>query len=72
MRATLYVVSSCEHCERLRGELEGAGTSYELIDVRERREVVPELLKLTKGRRIVPVLVDDRGVHVAPGGGSTF
>jgi hypothetical protein len=56
----------------LRSELESAGTEYEVVDVGERREVVPELLKLTKGRRIVPVLVDDAGVHVAPGGGSAF
>ena len=36
------------------------------------REVVPELLKLTKGRRIVPVLVEGARISVAPDGGSEF
>jgi glutaredoxin len=72
MRATLYVTAACEHCVALRRDLDRLGISYEEIDVGMRREVVPELLKLTKGRRVVPVLVDDRGIHVAPQGGSAF
>jgi glutaredoxin len=72
VRAILYVASGCEHCARLRRDLERTGTPFETIDVSARREVVPELLKLTRGRRVVPVLVDDRGVHVAPQGGSAF
>ena len=46
--------------------------SFEEIDVSARREKIPELLKLTRGKRIVPVLVDQSGVRVAPCGGSTF
>ena len=37
-----------------------------------RPEVIPELMKLTGGRRIVPVIVDAAGIHVAPAGGSAF
>jgi hypothetical protein len=36
------------------------------------RTVIPELLKLTGGRRIVPVLVDEGRIAVAPEGGSEF
>jgi hypothetical protein len=42
------------------------------IDVGTRRAALPELLKLTGGRRVVPVIVDESGVHVAPEGGSEF
>ena len=31
-----------------------------------------ELMKLTRGRRIVPVVVEDGRVAVAPAGGSSF
>ncbi len=43
-----------------------------VIDVEERPEVVPELLKLTGGRRIVPVVVEGTTVEVAPEGGTPF
>ena len=69
MRPSLYVKTGCPFCAEMRRELENAGTHYDEINVSERREAIPELLKLTKGKRIVPVLVDDAGVHVAPHGG---
>jgi glutaredoxin len=72
MRATLYVIADCKHCAELRTELAQSSVAFEEIDVGKRRETIPELLKLTKGRRVVPVLVDDDGVHVAPRGGSAF
>jgi len=40
--------------------------------VRERPQAVAELMKLTGGRRVVPVVVEDGRVQVAPDGGSTF
>jgi hypothetical protein len=42
------------------------------IDVTASPEVVPELLKLTKGRRIVPVLVEGARISIASNGGSAF
>lgn len=72
MRATLYVTDGCAFCARLRGELREAGRPFEEINVSRRRETIPELLKLTRGKRVVPVLVDERGVHVAPFGGTIF
>jgi hypothetical protein len=52
--------------------LQDANVDFEEVDVARTPEVVPELLKLTRGRRIVPVLVDDAGIHVAPRGGTSF
>ncbi len=71
-RVTLYVKAGCEHCERRRAELVGRGVTFTEIDVARRPEVVPELLKLTKGRRIVPVTVEGASIDVATAGGSEF
>jgi glutaredoxin len=70
--ALLYVIPGCPHCARQRAALAAHGTPVREVDVRARPEVIPELMKLTDGRRVVPVLVDGAGVHVAPDGGSAF
>ena len=72
MATTLYVHGDCRHCRALRERLEGEGRSFRLKDVAASPELVPELLKLTDGRRIVPVLVDGVRIEVAPEGGTEF
>ena len=72
MRAILYTHPSCAACHELRSQLVAARVDFEEVDVSRTPEVVPELLKLTRGRRLVPVLVDDAGIHVAPRGGTAF
>ena len=42
------------------------------LAVCERPQAVVELLKLTGGRRIVPVVVEGGVIAVAPDGGSEF
>jgi glutaredoxin len=71
-RTVLYYKPDCPHCDDARSALAAAGAEIEEIDIEALPEVVPELLKLTRGRRLVPVWVDESGVHVAPRGGSTF
>ena len=68
----LYVIPDCPHCARERAALGAGGAEVREIDVRARPEVIPELMKLTDGRRIVPVIVDGARIRVAPDGGSTF
>ena len=68
----LYVRAGCACCEATRAELAACGAAVREIDVGRRPEVIPELLKLTGGRRVVPVLVDGGRVVVAPEGGSSF
>ncbi len=68
----LYTVAGCPHCDALRAALVARGVPVDEIDVRVRREVVPELLKLTRGRRVVPVVVEGGNILVAPDGGSAF
>ena len=71
-RATLYVKRNCAHCDRQRAALEQRGVAFAEVDVTAHPEVVPELLKLTKGRRVVPVLVEGGRIVVASEGGSEF
>lgn len=69
---TLYVTHACPHCDRARDALVARGARFTEIDVSLQPQVVPELLKLTKGRRIVPVVVEGARIDVAPDGGSEF
>jgi glutaredoxin 3 len=69
---TLYVKQGCPHCDRERDVLVTRGLDFSEVDVGARPEVVPELLKLTKGRRVVPVLVEGARISVASHGGSEF
>ena len=69
---TLYVKHGCPHCDARRSELRARGAHFTEIDVGLHPEAVPELLKLTKGRRIVPVMVDGARIDVASEGGSEF
>lgn len=72
MATTLYTVAGCPRCDALRERLVAAGKAFTEVDVRARPECVPELVKLTKKRRIVPVLVDGVRIEVAPEGGTEF
>ena len=68
----LYTRAGCPHCERERAALAAGGVTWREIDLSVRPEAIPELLKLTGGRRIVPVIVDGGGIRVAPAGGTSF
>ena len=68
----LYVRPDCPHCDALRAALAARGAAVTAIDVAKQKARVPELLKLTGGRRIVPVMVENGVVTVAPHGGTTF
>jgi glutaredoxin len=70
--ALLYVRAGCPHCAALRAALEARGVPVKEIDLSVRKAAIPELLKLTGGRRIVPVVVEGGVVSVAPDGGSEF
>jgi glutaredoxin len=69
--ALLYVKAGCAHCDALRADLVARGVAFREIPVDVRPETIPELLKLTGGRRVVPVLVEAGRIAVAPHGGSS-
>jgi len=68
----LYTMAGCPHCDAMRAALAARGAPVDEIDVGARREAIPELLKLTRGQRIVPVVVDGGRILIAPDGGSAF
>ena len=68
----LYTKAGCPYCAAKRAELVARGVAVREIDVTERPEAVPELLKVTRGRRIVPVVVEGGRIEIAPEGGSSF
>ena len=68
----LYTKTGCAFCDAKRAELKARGVTIREIDVAARPQAVVELLKLTGGRRIVPVVVEGGCVTVAPDGGSDF
>ena len=69
MAVTLYVKTGCPYCAAMRQELQDKGTAFNEVNVSDKREAIAELVKLTGGRREVPVLVDGTTVTVAPSGG---
>ena len=68
----LYTKAGCPYCDAKRTELAARGVTIREIDVSARPQALVELLKLTGGRRIVPVIVEGSAIAVAPDGGSTF
>ena len=68
----LYTKTGCPYCEAKRQELVARGAAWREVNVSDRPEAIPELLKLTGGRRIVPVVIDSARIEIAPGGGSSF
>jgi glutaredoxin 3 len=68
-KVTLYVKTGCPYCAAKRREFTTGGVAFTEVNVSERPEVIPELLKLTKGKRLVPVIVEGSRISVAPDGG---
>jgi glutaredoxin len=71
-RITLYVSADGFWCAAKRAELQARGVSFTEVDVSVRPDAIPELLKLTGGRRVVPVVVEGTRITVAPDGADRF
>jgi glutaredoxin len=68
----LYTKAGCPFSDAKRAELAARRVAVREIDVGARPQALVELLKLTGGRRIVPVVVEAGVIAVAPDGGSAF
>lgn len=68
----LYTKTGCPFSDAKRAQLTARGIAVREIDVAIRPQSLVELLKLTGGRRIVPVVVEAGVIAVAPDGGSEF
>ena len=68
----LYTRTGCPHSDAKRAELAARGVAVREVNVSTRPDAIPELLKLTRGRRIVPVIVEGATIAIAPDGGTSF
>jgi glutaredoxin len=71
-RVTLYTRDGCEHCARQRAAIVASGDALSEVNLSREPQAMTEFLKLTGGRRIVPVLVRAGRILVAPEGGTEF
>lgn len=71
-RVTLYTRDGCAHCASQRDAIRAAGDTVSEVNLSREPQAMTELLKLTGGRRIVPVLVRAGRIVVAPDGGTEF
>ena len=65
----LYTKVGCPYCAAMRESLNAEGVEYTEIDVHSSSAAMKEALKSSGGRRMVPILVRDGKVAVAPNGG---
>ena len=72
MAITLYSLGQCPFSRAMRERLCERGCDFTEIDVERSPQCIPELVKLTGRRRIVPVLVDGTRIEIAPDGGTEF
>lgn len=71
-RATLYTRDGCPHCERARAALVARGDRVTEVNLSREPRAMTEFLKVSGGRRIVPVVVRGGRIEIAPDGGTEF
>ena len=65
----LYTKTGCPYCQAKKDEFDRQGVEYEEININEVDGAKEDLLKITGGQRMVPVIVDGAKVTIAPDGG---
>jgi glutaredoxin len=71
-RVLLYTRSECAYSLDLRTHLVAGEDVVEEVNLTEEPQAMTEFLKLTDGRRIVPVVVRGAVITIAPDGGTEF
>ncbi|MBU6281534.1 glutaredoxin family protein [bacterium] len=72
MRVVLYTRDGCGHCDRVRAELAAGDDRVTEVNLSREPQATTEFMKVSGGRRIVPVIVRGGRVEIAPGGGTEF
>jgi glutaredoxin 3 len=65
----LYTKPGCPYCAAAKEHYGGKGISYEEINVVDNPSAQKEVLELSGGKRIVPVVVDKGEVRIGWNGG---
>ena len=68
-KVVIYTAPGCAFCAAAKQELEERGVSYEEISTEDNPKVVDEVMRLSNGTGIVPILVSGDEVKVGFGGG---
>ncbi|MCH7690850.1 MAG: glutaredoxin [candidate division Zixibacteria bacterium] len=66
---TIYTKQGCPYCAAALKHYTEQGTEFKQIDIHDTPGAKEEVLKLTKGQEIVPVIVEDGQVTAGFGGG---
>jgi len=68
-KVIIYTKPGCPYCAAARDDLEKRGVPYEEISIKDNPKAVAEVMRLSGGKGIVPVLVSGEEVKVGFGGG---
>jgi glutaredoxin len=66
---TIYTKKGCPYCAAAKKHYTEQGIQYKEIDVHETPGAQEEVLKLSKGKPVVPIIVEDGNIKVGFGGG---
>jgi len=65
----IYTKDGCPYCAAAKKHYTDEGLAFEEVNVSQTPEAKEKVLQLTKGQRIVPVIVDKGEVKIGFGGG---
>jgi glutaredoxin 3 len=65
----IYTKDGCPYCAAAKKHYTDEGITFEEVNVIQTPEAKEKVLQLTKGQRIVPVIVDKGEVKIGFGGG---
>ena len=68
-KVTIYSKDGCPYCAAAKKHYTEQGISFKEIDIYDTPAAKDEIVKLTGGKRIVPVIVEDGKVTAGFGGG---
>ncbi|MCJ7515598.1 MAG: C-GCAxxG-C-C family protein [Dehalococcoidia bacterium] len=68
-QVTIYTKPGCPFCAAAKQDLEERGVPYEELSIQDNPKVAQEVMRLSKGKGIVPILVIGEEVKVGFGGG---
>ncbi len=68
-KTIIYTTPGCPYCAEARKDLEERGVTYEEISIKGNPKALAEVMRLSNGTGIVPILVSGNEVTVGFGGG---
>ena len=54
---TMYTTPWCGYCHRLKGQMDGEGITYDIVDIEQQPEAASIVESVNRGNQTVPTLV---------------